>query len=129
VLFYDRGDLVAPRFAPCCTTCPGIALIFLIQWIFLGNFRCALIVSGTIPVALLLAVISRCCAANPPTCVDRRHRSRHHRRRHCPWWNVFRHLAHHMRQDGNDVACGDVRHKMHRILMAAAVGKPIFFRS
>ena len=35
----------------------GIALIFLIQWVFLGNLRCALIVSATIPVALFLAVI------------------------------------------------------------------------
>ena len=35
----------------------GIALIFLIQWVFLGNLRCALIVSATIPVALLLAVM------------------------------------------------------------------------
>jgi heavy metal efflux system protein len=35
----------------------GVALIFLIQWVFLGNLRCALIVSATIPVALLLAVI------------------------------------------------------------------------
>jgi cobalt-zinc-cadmium resistance protein CzcA len=35
----------------------GIALIFLIQWIFLGDLRCAIIVSATIPVALLLAVI------------------------------------------------------------------------
>ena len=34
-----------------------IALIFLIQWVFLGNLRCALIVSATIPVALFLAVI------------------------------------------------------------------------
>src|SRR4029453_10395943 len=30
---------------------------FLIQWVFLGNLRCALIVSATIPVALFLAVI------------------------------------------------------------------------
>jgi cobalt-zinc-cadmium resistance protein CzcA len=35
----------------------GIALIFLIQWVFLGNLRCALIVAATIPVALFLAVI------------------------------------------------------------------------
>ena len=35
----------------------GIALIFLIQWMFLGNLRCALIVAATIPVALFLAVI------------------------------------------------------------------------
>ena len=35
----------------------GIALIFLIQWVFLGDLRCALIVAATIPVALFLAVI------------------------------------------------------------------------
>ena len=35
----------------------GIALIFLIQWMFLGDLRCALIVAATIPVALLLAVM------------------------------------------------------------------------
>ncbi len=34
----------------------GIALIFLIQWIFLGNLRSALIVATTIPFALLFAV-------------------------------------------------------------------------
>src|SRR5262249_33696295 len=31
--------------------------IFLIQWVFLGDLRCAIIVSATIPVALFLAVI------------------------------------------------------------------------
>src|SRR5204862_5577194 len=35
----------------------GVALIFLIQWVFLGDLRCALIVAATIPVALLLAVM------------------------------------------------------------------------
>ena len=35
----------------------GIALIFLIQWLFLGNLRSALIVAATIPVALFVAVI------------------------------------------------------------------------
>jgi cobalt-zinc-cadmium resistance protein CzcA len=35
----------------------GVALIFLIQWLFLGNLRSALIVSATIPFALLFAVI------------------------------------------------------------------------
>src|SRR5215475_4765806 len=35
----------------------GVVLIFLIQWVFLGNLRSALIVSATIPVALFLAVI------------------------------------------------------------------------
>src|SRR5204863_2599094 len=35
----------------------GISLMFLIQWVFLGNLRCALIVAATIPVALFLAVM------------------------------------------------------------------------
>jgi cobalt-zinc-cadmium resistance protein CzcA len=35
----------------------GIALIFLVQWLFLGNLRSALIVSATIPFALFFAVI------------------------------------------------------------------------
>ena len=35
----------------------GVTLIFLIQWLFLGNLRSALIVSATIPFALLFAVV------------------------------------------------------------------------
>ncbi len=35
----------------------GVTLIFLIQWLFLGDLRSALIVSATIPFALLFAVI------------------------------------------------------------------------
>src|SRR3954449_11186507 len=56
--FYDRGDLVAITVRTVLHNMFfGIALIFLIQWLFLGNLRCALIVSATIPVALFLAVI------------------------------------------------------------------------
>jgi cobalt-zinc-cadmium resistance protein CzcA len=56
--FYDRGDLVAITVRTVLHNLAfGIALIFLIQWIFLGDLRCALIVAATIPVALLLAVI------------------------------------------------------------------------
>src|SRR5947208_2040577 len=56
--FYDRGDLVAITVNTVLHNMLfGIALTFLIQWVFLGNLRCALIVSATIPVALLLAVI------------------------------------------------------------------------
>src|SRR5438067_3534583 len=56
--FYDRGDLVAITVKTVLHNMLfGIALIFLIQWVFLGNLRCALIVSATIPVALFLAVI------------------------------------------------------------------------
>ncbi|HTE39138.1 MAG TPA: CusA/CzcA family heavy metal efflux RND transporter, partial [Reyranella sp.] len=35
----------------------GVTLIFLIQWLFLGNLRSALIVAATIPFALLFAVV------------------------------------------------------------------------
>src|SRR6188768_852116 len=56
--FYDRGDLVAITVRTVLHNLAfGIALIFLIQWVFLGNLRCAIIVSATIPVALFLAVI------------------------------------------------------------------------
>src|SRR6202008_1189202 len=58
VPFYDRGDLVAITVRTVLHNMFfGIGLIFLIQWLFLGNLRCALIVAATIPVALLLAVI------------------------------------------------------------------------
>jgi cobalt-zinc-cadmium resistance protein CzcA len=56
--FYDRGDLVAITVNTVLHNLAfGIALIFLIQWVFLGNLRCALIVAATIPVALFLAVL------------------------------------------------------------------------
>ena len=35
----------------------GVLLIFFIQWLFLGDLRSALIVSATIPFALLFAVV------------------------------------------------------------------------
>src|SRR5882672_2022100 len=35
----------------------GVCLVFLIQWLFLGDLRSALIVSATIPFALLFAVV------------------------------------------------------------------------
>src|SRR6188474_1206447 len=58
VPFYDRGDLVAVTVQTVLHNLLfGVALIFLIQWVFLGDLRCALIVAATIPVALFLAVI------------------------------------------------------------------------
>src|SRR5882724_5670795 len=58
VTFYDRGDLVAITVQTVLHNLLfGIALIFLIQWVFLGDLRCALIVAATIPVALFLAVM------------------------------------------------------------------------
>src|SRR5437588_1418992 len=56
--FYDRGDLVAITVRTVLHNMLfGVALIFLIQWLFLGNLRCALIVAATVPVALMLAVM------------------------------------------------------------------------
>ncbi len=56
--FYDRGDLVAITIDTVMHTLIfGITLIFLIQWLFLGDLRCAIIVAATIPVALFLAVL------------------------------------------------------------------------
>jgi cobalt-zinc-cadmium resistance protein CzcA len=56
--YYDRGDLVAITVRTVLHNMLfGVLLIFVIQWVFLGNLRCALIVSATIPVALFLAVI------------------------------------------------------------------------
>src|SRR5207253_7809435 len=56
--FYDRGDLVAITVNTVLHNMLfGVALIFLIQWLFLGDLRCAIIVAATIPVALFLAVI------------------------------------------------------------------------
>jgi cobalt-zinc-cadmium resistance protein CzcA len=132
VPFYDRGDLVAITVRTVLHNMFfGIALIFLIQWIFLGNLRCALIVSGTIPVALLLAVIITVLrgesanllsigAIDLGIIVDATV---------ILVENVFRHLAHHMRQDPETASpAATYGAKMHRILMAASeVGKPIFF--
>ena len=53
---YDRKDLIEVTTRPCCTTWLGIVLIFLLQWIFLGDLRSALIVAATIPFALFFAV-------------------------------------------------------------------------
>src|SRR5713101_8013326 len=56
--WYDRGDLVAITVQTVLHNLLfGVALIFVIQWVFLGDLRCALIVAATIPVALFLAVI------------------------------------------------------------------------
>ncbi len=58
VPFYDRGDLVGITVKTVLHNMMfGIALIFLIQWLFLGNLRSAIIVAATIPVALFVAVI------------------------------------------------------------------------
>ncbi|HWT98813.1 MAG TPA: CusA/CzcA family heavy metal efflux RND transporter, partial [Terriglobales bacterium] len=55
---YDRRDLIQVTTATVIhNMVAGIILIFLIQWIFLGNLRSAAIVATTIPFALFFAVI------------------------------------------------------------------------
>lgn len=127
--FYDRGDLVGITVNTVVHNLVfGIALIFLIQWVFLGNLRCAIIVAATIPVALLLAVmitVARGESANllsvgaidlgiivdgTVIMVE----------------NIFRHLAHydpHTKE--RDEAASN---RLHRILTAAVeVDSAIFF--
>ena len=128
--FYDRGDLVAITVNTVMHNMFfGIALIFLIQWMFLGNLRCALIVSATIPVALFLAVIITVMrgesanllsvgAIDLGIIVDATV---------IMVENIFRHLAH---DDPAETADPDERldDKLRRILNAAVeVDKPIFF--
>ncbi len=128
--FYDRGDLVAITVQTVLHNMLfGIALIFVIQWIFLGDLRCALIVSATIPVALFLAVmvtVLRGESANllsigaidlgiivDATVIMME--------------NIFRHLAH---DAPAETAVPEERltDKLRRILTAAVeVDKPIFF--
>src|SRR6478736_1184940 len=55
---YDRKDLIDITTATVLhNMVAGILLIVLVQWIFLGNLRSALIVGATIPFALFFAVI------------------------------------------------------------------------
>ncbi len=56
--FYDRGSLVGvTTHTVLHNLIFGCLLIFLIQWIFLGNLRSAIIVGLNIPFALLFAII------------------------------------------------------------------------
>src|SRR6186713_1192350 len=126
--FYDRGDLVGITVNTVLHNMMfGVALIFLIQWLFLGNLRCALIVAGTIPVALLLAVIITVLrgesanllsigAIDLGIIVDGSV---------IMVENIFRHLAHHSQRHPSDTGTST---KLQRILTAAVeVDSPIFF--
>lgn len=54
---YDRSDLIAvTTHTVLHNMVVGIALIFILQWMFLGDLRSALIVAATIPFALFFAV-------------------------------------------------------------------------
>ena len=58
VPFYDRGSLVAiTTHTVLHNLLFGCLLVFLIQWIFLGDLRSAIIVGLNIPFALLFAII------------------------------------------------------------------------
>ncbi|MFL9823459.1 efflux RND transporter permease subunit [Rhodoplanes sp. SY1] len=132
VPFYDRGDLVAVTVNTVLHNMLfGIALIFLIQWVFLGNLRCALIVAGTIPVALFLAVMITVLqgesanllsvgAIDLGIIIDATV---------IMLENIYRHLAHHHPSvpsgSGTSQRLGD---KLHRVLVAAVeVDKAILF--
>jgi len=55
---YDRSDLIGvTTHTVMHNLVAGIVLIFLLQWIFLGNLRSAIIVAATIPFALAFAVL------------------------------------------------------------------------
>ena len=54
---YDRKDLIEITTNTVLhNMLVGIGLIFMLQWIFLGNLRSALIVGATIPFALFFAI-------------------------------------------------------------------------
>ena len=56
--YYDRSSLVAvTTHTVLHNLIVGCALVFLIQWIFLGDLRSALIVGANIPFALLFSII------------------------------------------------------------------------
>jgi len=55
---YDRSDLIGvTTHTVLHNLVVGVGLIFLLQWLFLGNLRSALIVAVTIPFALCFAVL------------------------------------------------------------------------
>jgi cobalt-zinc-cadmium resistance protein CzcA len=128
--WYDRGDLVAITVQTVLHNLLfGVALIFVIQWVFLGDLRCALIVAATIPVALFLAVIITVLrgesanllsvgAIDLGIIVDSTV---------IMLENIFRHLAYH---GSRAPAAGheSLTDKLHRILTSAVeVDKAIFF--
>jgi cobalt-zinc-cadmium resistance protein CzcA len=55
---YDRSDLIAVTTNTVLhNMAEGMILIFIIQWLFLGNLRSAIIVAATIPFALFFAIL------------------------------------------------------------------------
>src|SRR6195952_4790191 len=130
VPFYDRGDLVGITVNTVLHNMMfGIALIFLIQWLFLGNLRSAIIVAATIPVALFVAVIFTVLrgesanllsigAIDLGIIVDGTV---------IMVENIFRHLAHHTRRAITDPEAS-LTDKLRRVLAAAVeVDRSILF--
>ncbi|MBX6425773.1 MAG: efflux RND transporter permease subunit [Variibacter sp.] len=130
VPFYDRGDLVAVTVRTVLHNLLfGIGLIFLIQWVFLGDLRCALVVAATIPVALFLAVIITVLRGDSANLlsigaidlgiiVDATV---------IMMENIYRHLAHHVHRLPH-TAQPNTSRKLHHILIAATeVDRAIFF--
>jgi heavy metal efflux system protein len=129
--FYDRGDLVAITVNTVLHNMLfGIALIFLIQWLFLGDLRCAIIVSATIPVALFLAVIITVLrgesanllsvgAIDLGIIVDSTV---------IMLENIYRHLAHHDPDAGAEGQSDSLSDRLHKILTGAVeVDRAILF--
>jgi cobalt-zinc-cadmium resistance protein CzcA len=55
---YDRSDLISVTTTTVLhNMAEGMVLIFVIQWLFLGNLRSAVIVAATIPFALFFAIL------------------------------------------------------------------------
>ena len=128
--WYDRGDLVGITVNTVLHNMLfGISLIFLIQWLFLGNLRSAIIVAATIPVALFVAVIITVLrgesanllsigAIDLGIIVDATV---------IMVENIFRHLAHHTRRAILDREAS-LTDKLRRVLAAAVeVDKSILF--
>src|SRR5262245_55128212 len=128
--YYDRGDLVAITVQTVMHSLLfGVALIFLIQWIFLGSLRAAIIVAATIPAALFLAVIITVLrgesanllsigAIDLGIIVDATV---------IMVENIYRHLAHHGTRATADYE-ESLTERLNRIRIAAIeVDKPIFF--
>jgi heavy metal efflux system protein len=58
VSYYDRSDLVGVTTSTVLeNVLLGILLIFMVQWVFMGGLRTALVVTATIPFALLFSTI------------------------------------------------------------------------
>ena len=66
---YDRSDLINVTTRTVLhNMLAGIVLIFLVQWVFLGNLRAACITAATIPFALAFAIMLLLATASRPTC-------------------------------------------------------------